>query len=163
MFPFLQLPAELRSRIYGFFILRRDDPVSVRVRHQPVLSMVNRQIRRETLSMFYSINTIDVDPWDDNEEATIRMLKPYARYISSISALHYVNGDGNAILATRGNAPGRRRGWTFKYYYQKDGRWRNEIAAHTAKLWLRKLGFDVDREFEAFMGTRISNNSFDGM
>ncbi|KAK6428224.1 hypothetical protein LTR95_015631, partial [Oleoguttula sp. CCFEE 5521] len=77
MFPFLQLPAELRNRIYGFFILRLDHPVKTRVRHQPALSLINRQIRQETLSMFYSINTIDVDPWDDNEEAAIRMLKPY--------------------------------------------------------------------------------------
>ncbi|OQN96897.1 hypothetical protein B0A48_17451 [Cryoendolithus antarcticus] len=124
--------------------------------------MVNRQLRHETLSMFYSINTIDVDPWDDNEEATIRMLKPHARYISSISALHYFNGDGNASLATRDDTPDRRHGWTFKYYYQKDGRWRDETAAHTMELWLSKLGFDVDREFKAFMGTRTKNNRLDG-
>ncbi|OQO02944.1 hypothetical protein B0A48_11227 [Cryoendolithus antarcticus] len=162
MFLLLQLPAELRNRVYGFFILRLDHPVKMRVRHQPALSLINRQIRQETLSMFYSINTIDVDPWDDNEEAAIRMLKPYARHLSSISALHYFNR-GDAILATRGGAPDRRREWTFKYYYQKDGRWRDETAAHTLELWLRRLGMNVDREFKAFMGPRIKNTEMIAM
>lgn len=72
IFPFLSLPAEIRNRIYQLHLVEpngldvwknaikeQEDPFRAVLRH-PLLC-ANSQIRRESLSVLYSVNTINVE------------------------------------------------------------------------------------------------------
>lgn len=55
---FLLLPAELRNRIYAMHFAEFDQPLSTP--SQPPLTLTNRQVRSETLPMFYNSITLDI-------------------------------------------------------------------------------------------------------
>ncbi|KAK3080483.1 hypothetical protein LTS18_000937 [Coniosporium uncinatum] len=71
-FRFLDLPAELRNKIYKLAVTTRE-PNSHRTAflaqhaHQPAITKASRQIRAESLPLYYSENTIEVDLTDEWE------------------------------------------------------------------------------------------------
>lgn len=56
---FLELPAELRNRIYAMHFSTFEQPLMTAT--QPPLTLTNRQIRAETLEMFYGSMTLRID------------------------------------------------------------------------------------------------------
>lgn len=84
-FPFLRLPPELRNVIYRLVLVTFDNkgglfPVFLT---QPALTRVNRQIRKETLGIFYAENKFAMnihilDPWKTDhleEHQRLRFLR----------------------------------------------------------------------------------------
>ncbi|KAK3641141.1 hypothetical protein LTR56_006863 [Elasticomyces elasticus] len=56
----LELSAELRNIIYEFVLLQKDDIVVTPTLRSPALLQVSRQIRQETLAMWYESNTFEI-------------------------------------------------------------------------------------------------------
>ena len=59
VFPFLQLPRELRDEIYKL-VAKRDGPISMQVFGLGRSLAVNRQIKEEGLPFFFSVNTFTI-------------------------------------------------------------------------------------------------------
>ncbi|KAK3055317.1 hypothetical protein LTR09_003870 [Extremus antarcticus] len=76
---FLDLPAELRNKIYEL-VLPSNALITIgggEASHQPDLTMVNRQFRRETLGLFYARNRLDVRGDDHQRVAIVYTLSPH--------------------------------------------------------------------------------------
>ncbi|KAK5737775.1 hypothetical protein LTR17_006423 [Elasticomyces elasticus] len=56
----LELSAELRNIIYEFVLLQKDDIVVTPTLRSPALLQVSRQIRTETLAMWYESNSFEI-------------------------------------------------------------------------------------------------------
>ncbi|KAK3653364.1 hypothetical protein LTR56_004568 [Elasticomyces elasticus] len=64
----LDLSAELRNIIYEFVLLQKDDIVVTPTLRSPALLQVSRQIRKETLAMWYESNTFEIAVNDCNAD-----------------------------------------------------------------------------------------------
>ena len=80
-FRFLDLPAELRSRVYDYVLLGNEkitiDPVRKTMHQQPAITKVSRQLRRESLPAFLRCSTFEFDfTWDEN-------FRPYNGFVAA--------------------------------------------------------------------------------
>lgn len=60
-FPFLRLPAELRNTIYKMAVVS-EDPIEITT-PQPAIAVVCRQLRNESLTLFYKENAFRDSQW----------------------------------------------------------------------------------------------------
>lgn len=105
---FLDLPPELRNRIYEELLASRShitivhDSTPARIHEtvrwcpdllygrQPAITLVSRQLRRETLKLFYSVNTfsVDITTWSRtaNGKVDTRLANSWLRAIGKENA-----------------------------------------------------------------------------
>lgn len=111
---FLALPAELRNRIYEFALIK-DDPIEVVLWRPcsngapPALTQTSRQIRSESLPIFYGLNTFRLDAEDWFNRA---IAKDTASTLSNIQLIR----DMEIIVCDHGNYYRLRLNDTFDDY-----------------------------------------------
>ena len=94
--PFMDLPGELKNRIY-FYSLARPDNIEITAAnwntHQPALLKTCKQIRHEALPIFYNDNSIsaNIDDWSPAVKNACHVL--WERYgLSTARFSHYFTG-----------------------------------------------------------------------
>jgi hypothetical protein len=95
--PFMDLPGELKNRIY-FYALVRKDNVEISAAnwdtHQPALLKTCKQIRREALSIFYNENRVsaNIEDWNPEVKNACHDLWAHHKLKWSAQFSHYFTG-----------------------------------------------------------------------